>query len=226
VVEQRRGFGALLMPARMWISSLGVAAAGMLALTSPTAAPAPASAAATKPAVALQALSFVPALAKAACPVERGPVKEGSDADKGKVLTTLTATTISNLSGKAKPSSYPTNARIAPVELHKYLLRNVILRQYRIETDGDIHLVLGDGHGHHMIAEIPHHVCTAGSRWRSAITSARSVFTPTLPVSTDWHYVSRRISIRGVALFDIRHGQTGVAANGIELHPVIGVHFG
>jgi hypothetical protein len=214
------------MRPRVWAASLGVVAATLLALTGPTGAPAPAAAATTQPRVALQSLSFVPALAKAACPVERGPVKEGSDADKGKVATTVTATTITRLSNKAKPSSYPTNARIAPVELHKYLLRHVILRQYRIEDDGDIHLVLADGHGHHMIAEIPHHVCTAGSRWRSAIASARSVFTSTLPVSTDWHYVSRRVSIRGVGFFDIRHGQTGVAANGIELHPVTRVRFG
>jgi hypothetical protein len=31
-----------------------------------------------------------------------------------------------------------------------------------------------------------------------------------------------RAQITGVAFFDFLHGQTGVAPNGIELHPVLG----
>jgi hypothetical protein len=31
----------------------------------------------------------------------------------------------------------------------------------------------------------------------------------------------RRARVTGVALFDFLHGQTGVARNGIELHPVL-----
>jgi hypothetical protein len=180
--------------------------------------------AATRPG-ATQHVGFMPQLAKYDCPIERGPVKEGSDADRYKVSSTATVTTIGRLVHKAKPSSYPTNARIAPVELHKYALSDVVLRQYRIETDGDIHLVLHDRLGHHMIAEIPFRACTGGSRWRDAISAARSAFVSLLPVSTDWHYVHRHIDIRGIGFFDIPHGQTGVAANGIELHPVIRIHF-
>jgi hypothetical protein len=34
--------------------------------------------------------------------------------------------------------------------------------------------------------------------------------------------VCARARIVGVAFFDFLHGQTGVAPNGIELHPVLG----
>jgi hypothetical protein len=30
--------------------------------------------------------------------------------------------------------------------------------------------------------------------------------------------------ITGVAFFDCKHGQTGVAPNAIELHPILGFH--
>jgi hypothetical protein len=34
------------------------------------------------------------------------------------------------------------------------------------------------------------------------------------------------VIITGVGFFDFYHGQTGVATNGIELHPVIDIQFG
>jgi hypothetical protein len=34
--------------------------------------------------------------------------------------------------------------------------------------------------------------------------------------------VCARARVVGVAFFDYKHGQTGVAPNGIELHPVLG----
>jgi hypothetical protein len=33
--------------------------------------------------------------------------------------------------------------------------------------------------------------------------------------------ICRRARVTGVAFFDYLHGQTGVAPNGIELHPVL-----
>jgi hypothetical protein len=37
--------------------------------------------------------------------------------------------------------------------------------------------------------------------------------------------VTRRVNVRGLGFFDVLHGQTGVAANGIELHPVTRIRF-
>ncbi len=66
-------------------------------------------------------------------------MKEGSDASRFSVSTTVTATSIAYLGSRAKPSSYPTNNRIAPYELKTWQLR-AYLTQYKMESDGDLHL--------------------------------------------------------------------------------------
>ena len=170
-------------------------------------------------------LPFDPQLASVSCPVERGPVKEGSDADRYKVSTTVSSTTIYSLRSHAKPSSYPRNNRIAPVELHTWAV-TANLTQYKIESDGDIHLVIKDSSSRSMIAELPYGSCVpTTSRWKSAIASARAAFVRAYAATTSWHYVKRSVTLRGLGFFDVLHGQTGVAPNGIELHPVIYVAF-
>jgi hypothetical protein len=42
------------------------------------------------------------------------------------------------------------------------------LTQYKLEADSDYHLVLSDGNGHTMIAEIPHPACVGST---SVLTS-------------------------------------------------------
>ncbi len=37
-----------------------------------------------------------------------------------------------------------------------------------------------------------------------------------------WKSVNRRVTVTGVRFFDFPHGQEGVAANAVELHPVFG----
>ena len=170
-------------------------------------------------------LPFAPALAAASCPVERGPVKEGADADRWKVSTHVVKTSISYLRGRAKPTTYPRNARLAGAERLTYQV-TAFLTQYKLESDGDIHLVLKDSAGRSMIAEIPYGSCVPGaSRWKTAIASARTRFTGTLHTTTSWHYLHRAVTVRGIGYFDPPHGQTGAARNGIELHPVVGVAF-
>jgi hypothetical protein len=34
-----------------------------------------------------------------------------------------------------------------------------------------------------------------------------------------------RVTVTGVAFFDILHGQEGVASNGVELHPILAIEF-
>src|SRR5438067_3992051 len=170
-------------------------------------------------------LPFDPALAATACPYERGPVKEGSDTDRFKVSTTVVSTTISYLRGRAKPSSYPRTRRVGGAELHTYQL-HAYLTQYKIEADGDIHLVLKDTAGRNMIAELPLAACVPlASRWKASIATARARFTQALHTTTSWHYLHKPVTVRGVGYFDPPHGQTGAAKNGLELHPVIGVSF-
>ena len=79
------------------------------------------------------------------------------------------------------------------------------------EADLDHHLVLRVGQKT-MIAETPSALCTAGA-WAYGVKQL---------------YIGRAAArlcswarVTGVAFFDFLHGQTGVAPNGIELHPVL-----
>jgi len=114
---------------------------------------------------------------------------------------------------------------VTTTELHTYQV-TAYLTQYKKEDDGDIHLVLKDSAGRSMIAEIPYGGCVPTiSRWKTAIASARTTFTQHYTVSTSWHYLHRLVDVRGLGFMDVLHGQTGVAPNGVELHPVIYIRF-
>jgi hypothetical protein len=63
-----------------------------------------------------------------------------------------------------------------------------------------------------MIAETPLPGCTTGAtrlRRRQMAQARRAV------------RLCQRANVTGVAFFDFQHGQTGVAPNAIELHPVL-----
>lgn len=169
-----------------------------------------------------------PAHASTTCGVWRWPVKTGSDADRYKVNRTVTYTTIHYLRTRTPPSSFPSyyqNHRFRGAERHTYQL-TARLTQFRLEDDGDIHLVLRNSSGKDMIAEIPRPGCVASSSlWKTAIRAARASFTNHYRVTTSWRYVNRRITLRGLGFFDEIHNVTGQAPNGIELHPVIRVRF-
>jgi hypothetical protein len=42
-----------------------------------------------------------------------------------------------------------------------------------------------------------------------------------MPAASSFTQLKGEATIRGVGFFDFLHGQTGVAPNGIELHPVL-----
>jgi hypothetical protein len=81
----------------------------------------------------------------------------------------------------------------------------------RAEPDGDLHIVLTDGH-QTMIAEAPLPACTGRATpfQRRQMSRARATAR-----------VCRKATVTGVAFFDFFHSQTGVAPNAIELHPVL-----
>jgi hypothetical protein len=82
----------------------------------------------------------------------------------------------------------------------------------RSESDLDRHLILRSGR-QTMIAETPSPLCTKGATpaRRAQMAAARGAAR-----------VCARARVTGVVFFDFRHGQTGVAVNGVELHPVLG----
>jgi hypothetical protein len=150
-----------------------------------------------------------------ACGSERWNVKTGQDPQAGSISLIPTVTTIANLVAAQAPTSPPANGRVGPNETTLWQLVNVNITLWKNESDSDKHIVVSDG-SRTMVVEIPDPACVGNSPWKALITNARQVFTGQTGTAT----------VRGVGFFDRIHGQTGIAPNGIELHPVLAICFG
>ncbi|HEV7674023.1 MAG TPA: alkaline phosphatase family protein, partial [Candidatus Angelobacter sp.] len=171
-------------------------------------------------------LLVVPTTLFAQCGVERWSVKTGTDADVGLVnLNSSTNTTISAMRAFSTPSPIPANNRVSPAETTQWVI-NATLTLFKLESDSDYHLILQDASGLTMIAEIPSPTCVgAGSPFFAGIQNARSEFNARFTATTSFQTANIPVQVRGVGMFDFLHGQTGVAPNGIELHPILDVIF-
>ena len=160
------------------------------------------------------------------CGVERWSVKTGTDADVGLInLQSTTQTTIAALISLPAPTILPSNNRIQPTETTVFQL-HATLTEYKLEPDSDYHLVLSDGTGDTMIAEMPSPACVvSSSRLLSGIQNARSEFDARYITTSSFQTANVPVTITGVGFFDFLHGQTGVAPNGIELHAVLDIQF-
>ena len=174
----------------------------------------------------LFASTFIPQTALG-CGVERWSVKTGIDADAGLVnLASTTSTTIAALTALAKPATLPANNRLQPTETTQFVISNVTLTQYKLETDQDIHLVIQDSAGNTMIAEIPDNSCMgAGSPFIPGVQNANSAFRARFTPTSSFQTANIPVTVTGVGFFDFLHGQTGVAPNGIELHSILSIVF-
>jgi hypothetical protein len=147
------------------------------------------------------------ATARADCGVERWTIKTLGDRPS---LLPARPSTIKALTSVAAPSYLPQATRL-PFERHVYRVTAAVTL-VRPEDDGDYHVVLQDGAGRTMIAESPLVSCgrsaTLQRQQQIAAARARVRLCP-------------RASVTGVAFFDFYHGQTGVAPNAIELHPIL-----
>jgi hypothetical protein len=142
---------------------------------------------------------------RAACGVERWTVKTLQDRPR---LLPVRDVTIAYLVSRPAPRSLPVTR--LPFERHIFRVKAAVML-VRPEDDEDTHLVLSDG-TRTMIAESASPSCTTGAtrvRRRQMAQARRFV------------RLCRRALVTGVAFFDFRHGQTGVAPNAIELHPVL-----
>ena len=142
-----------------------------------------------------------------ACGSERWTVKTLQDRP---ALLPARPTTIAYLVTRPRPASL-SSARL-PFERRVFrVTASVVL--VRHEADSDFHLVLRDAAGRTMIAEAPLPSCAPGASplRRQQMASVRAAVR-----------VCARGVVTGVAFFDFKHGQTGVAPNAIELHPILG----
>ena len=163
----------------------------------------------------------------AACGVERWSVKTGTDPNAPSVnLSSYISSTIYNFHQSTRPGSLPSNGRVSPRETTQYQLSGTLTKYVR-EADSDYHLVIKDGAGRTMIVELPANNCVgAGSPFGTGISRARSQFDARFTATTSMKTTSTPVTIRGVGFWDFIHGQTGVAPNGIEIHPVLNITFG
>ena len=163
--------------------------------------------------------------ASGACGVERWSVKTGTDADVGQIdLGHVVPSSIASLTSLPRPSSLPSNSRISPTETTVFSI-TATLTLYKLETDADYHVVLSDG-TRTMIAESADLGCVgAGSPLYSGIQRARAELEARLTPTSSFKTVNLPVTVTGVGFFDFLHGQTGVAPNGIELHPLLDVQF-
>src|SRR5215470_13300165 len=172
----------------------------------------------------LLGLTATPVLAQ--CGVERWSVKTGTDPDAGLVnLNSSTSTTVANMRAFTTPNPIPTNNRVSPAETTVWVI-NATLTLFKLESDSDYHLVIQDASGNTMITEIPSPTCVgSGSPFLADIQNARAKFDAQFTATTSFQTANIPVQITGVGMFDFLHGQTGVAPNGIELHPVLDITF-
>lgn len=162
------------------------------------------------------------------CGVERWPVKTLSDLDVGLVNFTPQDSTVDTLRALPKPASLPADNRIAPTEETTFRLTAYAL-EMKLEDDHDIHLVIADlgNSADTMIVEFPDPACdgAAQSTHKAEMASARQQFIDLFgqPSASHFANINTIITLTGVGFFDFLHGQTGVAPNGIELHPALSI---
>jgi hypothetical protein len=161
-----------------------------------------------------------------ACGDWRWPVKTLSDHRRTQVHFSPKRATIRGFRRRTPPANLgPTTPRHTKLEFHTWTL-HAKPRRARIEGDGDIHLIIfAPKHPRWtMIVEFPQRRCVSSPFKRKRLAGARRRFINNCgPMSGAWAHLKGSLDITGVGFWDSVHGQHGVAPNGIELHPVLGV---
>ncbi len=153
--------------------------------------------------------------------MERWAVKTLADPGTRKVNFHPRKTTISALRRLTPTQTY---SRATGVERRTYRIRARLV-EAKLEQDEDFHLVVADPRhrSRTMIVEFPASNCTRHSLKRTQMRRARRAFINACgrPSSSSFTHLQGKATITGVGFFDFNHGQTGIAPNAIELHPVL-----
>lgn len=173
------------------------------------------------------------------CGSERWAIKTGADSPLAGLsavsILSFVPTPVSVLAMRLWPAPVRPSA-ISRISPHETILYRVTadLIAYKVEKDEDVHLVIAEPSNHAltMIAEIPNPddcMIASPSILVSLVRSVRSTFLSRYPLYSlgKLHTLPSpvRITITGIGFFDKLHGQSGLAPNGIELHPVTAIRF-
>jgi hypothetical protein len=149
------------------------------------------------------------------CGEERWAVKTLSDKREKLVNFKPHDSSIGRLRKKPHPAVGPNTKRIKGVETTNYRVAARLI-EMKLEDDRDIHLVVSvpSAPSKTMIVEFPDTTCNgaASSPKKGKMASARSAIIAACGQPSSSHFTN---------LSGIPHGQTGVAPNAIELHPVL-----
>jgi hypothetical protein len=171
------------------------------------------------------AKTTAPSSKQVGCGIERWSVKTLAD-PAGRVLRLSPKATTIRALRRAQAPGYLGLRRSRGIERTTFRVRAKLV-EMKLEDDSDIHLVIADPSrtGATMIAEFPSKSCTAGAtaKARTKMNRARTALIAACGAPTgSFRKLDGTATISGVGFFDQIHGQTGVAPNGIELHPVVG----
>ena len=156
--------------------------------------------------------------------VERWAIKVLTDPSAPLVNYTPILTTIDSLIHI--PTSPDQNApRMQGIEFQSYTVKCKITIK-KNEDDNDYHLVLKDS-TETMIGEVPDPVCSAAasSAHVDEYIAARNWVNSNIGIDPVPNVNIAPVDITGVAFVDPPHGQTGRAPNGMEIHPILNIHY-
>jgi len=166
------------------------------------------------------------------CGTERWDVKTLQDPLASSIDFRPVAATIKDLTAIEAPPKITDDARRGfefPYEIsQEFHVYEVVatVSCAKVEADRDVHVCLTDGAAH-MIAESPDPRCISlKSPYVHDLAAARLKLLALLSGKDLAHLkalVGKKVRVRGVGFVDKLHGQQGVAPNGMELHPVLGI---
>jgi hypothetical protein len=160
------------------------------------------------------------------CGGERWPVKTLSDRRAHLVDFHPRRTTVTRLRHKRRPHHIENDSpRRRGAERKTFRVRARLIKFARAR-DHDIHMVISQPRhrSRTMIVEFPNVRCNGARRSikKRAMRRARRHLTAACgDPSASFTQLRGKATITGVGFFDLFHGQTGQAPNGIELHPVL-----
>lgn len=156
--------------------------------------------------------------------VSRWDVKTLTDKDASLINKKAIHTTITDLIKFDPGKSIRLKTPRFGIEFNTYEITCKIKYWIR-EDDGDLHLVLVDvkDSTKTMIGEIPNLSCDSiavkTNKNNKNFVSAEQEF---LKYALKKHMVKDGVyQVKGIGFFDKKHGQKGLAPNGIEIHPIL-----
>lgn len=180
--------------------------------------------------VPAQAMTPLERSSKAAsCGVERIEIKTLTDPTASTVQMVPERTTVEALRSIPVPAGYNryNDSWRYPPERHVYTITAQIIG-FKHESDRDFHIVIASPNNaaQTMIVEPPDPNCPLSQKSGHAaqFAAVRTTMVRCFgePTSYFRHLSGHPIAVlTGVGYFDPLHGQTGVAPNGMELHPLL-----